>query len=282
MEKPVKRIEGNLDMRGEDILRLGGIPSLLAVLSGAIAYANEVELASNTTLDTSALNNSFALIGNSFSVTLPAAAENVGKLLSIRARNSATGLYTLQAQGGETINGVASRAIWAQEVAVLLATAQGWTKVGGKSRAMSLVLRCNQGGDTIIAPRRDTWIALPVVSKLVGPPALAGEGYFRALRPGSYTGSLLGTAYISGGNGNAEGVSLLFKNGGFTSESIAGPQMVANTSDRGVQFSAIGQIDLLAGDSISAGLYLYVGSAAFDWQNVGNNPKLTVTEQPDW
>jgi hypothetical protein len=263
---------GNVQVAG------GGAPSPV----GTIDYANEVGLTAATTLDATAFYKSYALSGNSFTLILPPAAANAGKLLAVRARSSATDLYTIQAAPGETINGVTSRSIWAQEAAVLLATTLGWTKIAGKSRPMSLVLRCDQNNDTIISPTRGTPVPLPFVGKQNGPDGMAYNGQFRALRAGTYGVAALGTAYLSGGNGNAEGVSLVFKNGGSNAEAIAGPQMVANTSDWGVQFSAIGQMDMQPGDTAGLGVYLYVATAKLDRVFVGNNPKLTVTEQPDW
>lgn len=71
-----------------------------------------------------------------YTVTLPAASGNAGKLIGLRMSSALTKLVTIDANSTELIDGVETRVMWANEVAVLFCDGTGWTKIGGKSIPM--------------------------------------------------------------------------------------------------------------------------------------------------
>lgn len=68
-----------------------------------------------------------------YTVTLPAASGNSGKLLSIEMSGSLTKLVTVDGNASELIDGQQTRVMWTRETAILLCDGTGWTKIGGKS-----------------------------------------------------------------------------------------------------------------------------------------------------
>lgn len=76
-----------------------------------------------------------------YTVTLPAASGNAGKIVGVRMAPGLTKLVTVDGDGAELIDGEASRVMWAQESAILLCDGTGWTKIAGRSRTMTCRMR---------------------------------------------------------------------------------------------------------------------------------------------
>lgn len=102
--------------------------------------------------DTSITGTATATIGkwhictgttSDYTVTLPAASGNAGKLIGLRMSSALTKLVTIDGNGAELIDGAATRVMWANEIAVLFCDGTGWTKVGGKSSPMICRMRLN-------------------------------------------------------------------------------------------------------------------------------------------
>lgn len=72
-----------------------------------------------------------------YTVTLPPASGNAGKILGVRMSAALIKLVTLAGNGSELIDGVQTRVMWATEVAILLCDGTGWMKVAGKTVAMA-------------------------------------------------------------------------------------------------------------------------------------------------
>lgn len=72
-----------------------------------------------------------------YTVTLPTATGNAGKFVGVRMANALTKLVTVAGASGQLIDAQNTRAMWAQESAILLCDGTGWTKISGKSRAFS-------------------------------------------------------------------------------------------------------------------------------------------------
>lgn len=72
-----------------------------------------------------------------YTVTLPAASGNAGKLIGFRMAPGLTKFVTLDGNVSETIDGTTTRIMWAQESCVLLCDGSNWFKVAGKSRPMT-------------------------------------------------------------------------------------------------------------------------------------------------
>jgi hypothetical protein len=80
-----------------------------------------------------------------YTATLPAASGNANKFLGIIMGLPAalTKFITVDGNGAELIDGQAARIMWANEVAVLRCDGTGWTKLAGKSVALSCTMRRN-------------------------------------------------------------------------------------------------------------------------------------------
>lgn len=73
-----------------------------------------------------------------YTVTLPAASGNTGKLIGFRMGSAAglTKLVTIDGNASETIDGATTRVMWATETAILLCDGSNWHKIAGKSKPM--------------------------------------------------------------------------------------------------------------------------------------------------
>lgn len=69
-----------------------------------------------------------------YTVTLPAASGNTGRLLGFRMAPGLTKLVTLDGNSSETIDGATTRVMWAEEACLLLCDGSNWFKIAGKAR----------------------------------------------------------------------------------------------------------------------------------------------------
>jgi hypothetical protein len=75
-----------------------------------------------------------------YTVTLPAASGNAGKIIGLRMSSALTKLVTIEGNSSELIDGATTRVMWANEVAILFCDGTGWTKIGGKSIPMQCTM----------------------------------------------------------------------------------------------------------------------------------------------
>lgn len=85
-----------------------------------------------------------------YTVTLPAASGNAGKIIGLRVAGNATKLFTIDGNGSETIDGETVRVLWAGEVAILECDGTGWTKIAGKTIPMMCRLENHSTPQTIV------------------------------------------------------------------------------------------------------------------------------------
>lgn len=99
---------------------------------------SEVAITGVTTLTSTAFGKMHKISGTTgnYTVTLPAASGNAGKIIGLRIAGNATKLFTIDGNGSETIDGVTTRVLWANEVAILECDGTGWTKIAGKTIPM--------------------------------------------------------------------------------------------------------------------------------------------------
>ena len=99
----------------------------------------EVAITAATTLTSTAFGKFHVVSGASdYTVTLPAATGNSGKIIGFRI--TGTALFTIDGNGSEQIDGELTRVMWLNESAILLCDGSGWTKIGGKSIPMWIEL----------------------------------------------------------------------------------------------------------------------------------------------
>ena len=98
--------------------------SELSITGTATATIGRMHLCSGTSAD--------------YTVTLPAASGNAGKLIGFRMAPlaSLSKLVTLDGNASETIDGATTRIMWASEVAILYCDGSNWFKIAGKSIPM--------------------------------------------------------------------------------------------------------------------------------------------------
>jgi len=120
-------------MSGADKARLGNLLSVAGP---------EVSISGAAALTASAFGKMHVLSGSAnYTVTLPAASGNAGKVIGFRVASSATALVTLDGNGSEQIDGETARVMWSGESALLLCDGAGWTKMAGRFRQMGCRMR---------------------------------------------------------------------------------------------------------------------------------------------
>ena len=72
-----------------------------------------------------------------YTVTLPTAASNAGKMIGFRMATGLTKIVTLDGNSTETIDGATTRLMWAGESALLMSDGTNWFKIAGKTIPMT-------------------------------------------------------------------------------------------------------------------------------------------------
>lgn len=120
---------------GTDYLTPTGNGSLLTGTPwGGVALATH---AAAVTLATSDLGKTHVCtVTSAYTVTLPAASAASGHTITIVVTAASTQLLTLAAAGTDTIDGAATRILWAGENALLYSDGTTWTKISGQTIPM--------------------------------------------------------------------------------------------------------------------------------------------------
>lgn len=105
------------------------------LISESIDYINPVSITDTANLD---FNKHYVISVTSADKTmsLPAVANNGGKLISIQIDSSTTKLITIDGNSSELIDGAQTRVMWASESCTLLCNGTSWNKIAGKSIPM--------------------------------------------------------------------------------------------------------------------------------------------------
>ncbi|WCM92728.1 hypothetical protein M5C99_20670 [Acidovorax sp. NCPPB 2350] len=131
-----------------------------------------------------------------YTVTLPPAAGNAGSFIGIRMAPSLTRWVTVKGNASELIDGVNTRKMWANEVAILMCDGNAWVKVAGKSIPVNVAMKRT----TAQAVPALVWTAIATTtvtndntSGLSIPCADTANGRFTVPRNGNY----LASGYVS-------------------------------------------------------------------------------------
>lgn len=119
-----------------------------------------------------------------YTVTLPAASGNAGKLIGFRISPALTSLITLDGNSSETIDGALTRIMWAEEAAILSCDGSNWFKIGGKTRAMSAEMYASASAD--VPSRIHTKVGLDTIVSNLGGMADTANRRFNIKRPSVY------------------------------------------------------------------------------------------------
>jgi hypothetical protein len=112
----------------------GGGGDMLSILVNS-----EVSVTTTATLTLATMHVCSGTSSN-YTVTLPAASGNAGKLVGVRMADGLTKLVTVKGNGSELINGSNTRIMRNGEVAILKCDGTGWQKVGGVSKPVGCKL----------------------------------------------------------------------------------------------------------------------------------------------
>lgn len=120
--------------------------------------AAEISVTSTTTLT---IGRQHVFSGSSFTANLPAASGNTGKFIGYRVSPSATGLYTLDGNSSETIDGVLTQIVWADESGMLYCDGSNWVHEDRARTAMRC--RLSKSGSFSAADATNVFIAFDTV-----------------------------------------------------------------------------------------------------------------------
>jgi hypothetical protein len=124
-----------------------------------------------------------------YTVTLPAASGNTGKLIGFRmgSTTALTKIVTIDGNSSETIDGATTRVMWSNEVAILLCDGSNWFKVAGKSIPMTC-FTTRTAAKTGIAKDTETLIEIDTLnSEAPAGQADTGAGRINVKRGSYYT-----------------------------------------------------------------------------------------------
>lgn len=155
-----------------------------------------------------------------YTVTLPPASGNTGKLIGFRMGSASglTKLVTIDGDGTETIDGQTTRIMWATETAILMCDGSNWHKISGKSVPMQVMLqRSTVTGDQSISA--STWTPCATTELIFGTTLMedAANDRITIVRPGKYlcaasfymAGTTITTAYGTIGKNQASNSQVL-------------------------------------------------------------------------
>ena len=214
-----------------------------------------------------------------YAITLPAVASNTGKFVGIRVTGTSTFLVTITGNGAELIDGLNTRVLWANEVAVLYCDGATWTKVAGKSipMASALLLASNQ----TFSAAATTLLNYKTALYNFGPASMSSPATpkITVKRPGQYRIRAFGVGNNTNASINRLSV-LLYKNG--SPLLWGGGYSPATTPIRAMVKQVF---TLAAGDFLqtyglySAGSYT---TSVIQPDATGSSNQLSVVEIPTW
>lgn len=219
---------------------------------GGALNQSEISITGATTLTDSAFGSMQVCTGTTvdYTVTLPAAAGNAGKSIQIRMSSALTKLVTVDGNGSETIDGVASRVMRASESAVFLCDGTGWaiTNYRGNPFRASAVKTANQS----VAATAFTKVTFDSEEYDFGGAFDLANSRFICARAGTY--AIAGGIAVSFTASGDSGSFRIYKNG--AQVRYAAFASVSASTTAGMSGSAY--LQLAVGDIIES--YIYNGS----------------------
>lgn len=242
----------------------------------AFGGGSEISVTTTTTATIGRMHHCTGTSGD-YTVTLPAASGNAGKMIGFRmgAAAALTKLVTIDGNASETIDGATTRIMWATETAILLCDGSNWFKVAGKTVPMEV--RLSRSAD-LTGINAATWFAATVPTKDFGIAQMQDAGNERAtiVRPGRYLCSAY--AYVNRLTGTATYAYV-----GFYVNTSAPSTYTQATAVGSGGYAAVGvyamEENFAAGDYIRIGVYTDATTA----QILGaGGALLSVVEVPQW
>lgn len=278
------------DLSDMELADVPGLTDALDAASGMVSPIKAAEI-SVTTTATLTLDRMHVCSGTSadYTVTLPAASGNAGRLVGVRMAAGLTRWVTLKGNGSELIDGSNTRKMWARESAVLICDGTTWTKIAGRNVAIKTVMyRSNANGAWAAAVTGWFHVPTPSVvedntSALAVPAADTTNARIRVLRTSvyslkgycSFTGIAATKNMAIGVTNQAIGVV------GFTPQE---PGWTYQRPDDATNLYGSASIDKTATDGTIVGLTIYNGDTATRNTRSGDsiNPTVSLLELPTW
>ena len=271
-----------------DALPLGGTAADASKLGGETpsVYLNdflsplrspEVSITAAVSLSNTAFGKMHVCSGTTadYTVTLPAASGNAGKLVSLRMSSALTKFVTLKGSGSELIDGSNTRVMWAKETVDLMCTGTGWAKIAGKTVPMS----CGMYPTAPITVPNGVITLVPlngVIYDTTGGMADVGLGRMRVRRSAVYR--LNSNVYYQGGTTMSGIQAIVNKNGQLGGAGSFTEFMGVPTAYRARYFD---DVSLVEGDYLELAANQSGGSV----QLYTNHPTWTflkLSEVPEW
>lgn len=246
----------------------GGSSDLLATLTAA-----EISVTGATTATISRMHTCSGTSAD-YTVTLPAASGNTGKLIGFRMATGLTKLVTIDGNASETIDGATTRVMWAGESAILLCDGSNWFKVAGNTIPMATRLTratdqtgINSATSTPIDMTAQSW----------GPAAMydSGNSRLKIIRAGKYNVST--TARLAATSGSFTYCQLEI---GINGTADSGALLPAVLSGSVVRAGFSMAVNLAVNDYVQ--IILYGDATTFKVGGATQPAIITAQEVPNW
>lgn len=244
-------------------------------LQGTVNTVREVahSAAATLTADNLDVMHACALTSAAWTLTLPSPIGAGGRQVGVRVTGSSTKLLTLATVAG-TIDGSATRIMWAGEAATLESDGTDWVKIGGRTIPMTCAYQSTTS--TPIPNGAVTTVPLDNM-QLDNTGLMTSSSTIVVRRPGQYqVAPRIGMVVASA---NASRCIILVKNNG-------APLVQAETNavaGQNLCHTIVDQVALTAGDVLTMQFYQTSGVS---WSTVSglapNGTCLKATEIPTW
>jgi hypothetical protein len=216
-----------------------------------------------------------------YTLTLPAASGNTGKIIGVRMSSALTKLVTVDANSTELIDGSQTRIMHDNEAAILMCDGTNWAKIGGKTIPMTC--RLSQAGTTGATSQSVATTTVAVVQlntidfdSTVSMADLANDRII-ARRPGKYLcNAILTYESLSATSGNTQ--CRIHKNGTLV---FADSRRASSSDYPSPNGSSI--IDMAVSDYVDMRCHHNAGSNQEFYQDTaGGTINISLAEQPSW
>ena len=228
----------------------------------------EVSVTGSTTLTNAAFGKMHVCSGTTadYTVGLPAASGNAGKLIGIRISNACAKMIQLVANAGtQLIDGSLTRWMWANESAVLLCDGTGWTKIAGQS--IPMICKISANTTQSIPNAAFTTAAMDIVQFDIGGLADLANDRINMRRSGKYNIVVSATLATA------------------TSHQIRIFGELVAYSDYGGELGGISNPLVIFSNftgSATVSLQIYQGSGSAKTTGSSQYPSISVQEVPAW
>lgn len=211
-----------------------------------------------------------------YTVSLPTAVGNAGKLVGFKMSVGLTKIVTIAAAGAENIDGSPTRLMIGGESALLLSDGSNWTKIAGASIPMKASLG-SATSSTWYSVANVTFVKMPLATVFLDPFGLCNTSTNRIVikRPGTY--KVVGRIqwYDASSRAIPRAISAIYKNGvnTFQSEASCSAGGMPHTYSYGIDVLAVNDyLELWGLHNTGSSIYAQGGNPVF----------LSIQEVPTW